>query len=124
MSRAAYRGFSSANWIKNKTFILTDFELVKQDLLNHIYTIPGERVYMPSFGTRISLMAFEPNDERTRTIIEQDLKKVIEYDPRVKLMSINVVSLPDNNAIIALVDVLYVEFNVTEVLRIEVVRSQ
>jgi len=120
MSKAIYKGFSTANWIKNKTFVLTNMELVRQDLLNHIYTIQGERVYMPSFGTRIPLMTFEPNDEKTRAIIENDLKTVFEYDPRVKLLSLSVVSLPDNNAVLALADLLYVEFNVTDTLRIEV----
>ena len=115
-----YRGFSTANWLKTKTFGLIDIDLVKQDLLNHIYTIVGERLMMPKFGTRIPITTFEPNDEKTRKIIEDDLRSVFEYDPRVKLISLNVLTLPDNNAIIALADLLYVEFNVTDVLRIEV----
>lgn len=119
-SKVIYKGFSTANWIKNKTFVLSNMELVKQDLLNHIYTVKGERVMMPAFGTRIPLLAFEPNDEITRTIIEQDLKEVFEYDPRVKLIDLQVLSLPDNNAIIALADLLYIEFNVRDILRIEV----
>lgn len=120
MPKVLYKGFSTANWLKDKTFSLNDIDLVKRDLLNHIYTIKGERVMMANFGTHIPVMAFEPNDERTRVQIEQELREVIEYDPRVKLISVNVLSLPDNNAIIALADVLYVEFNVTETLHIEV----
>lgn len=120
MSKVIYKGFSTANWIKNKTFALNDIELVKRDLLNHIYTIKGERVMMPNFGTRIPVLAFEPNDEQTRQIVEDDLRSVFEYDPRVKLLSLNVMSMPDNNAILALADLLYIEFNVTDVLRIEV----
>lgn len=120
MAKAIYRGFSTASWTKNKTFRLSNIELVKQDLLNHIYTIPGERVNMPGFGTRIPLLTFEPNDESTRRVIEDDLRRVFEYDPRVKLLSLQVLSLPDNNAILAVADLLYVEFNVNEVLRIEV----
>lgn len=120
MSKVIYKGFSTANWIKNKTFALNDIELVKRDLLNHIYTVKGERVMMPNFGTRIPVITFEPNDERTRQIVEDDLRSVFEYDPRVKLLSLNVMSMPDNNAILALADLLYIEFNVTDVLRIEV----
>ena len=99
---------------------MKNIELVKRDLLNHIYTIPGERVMMPSFGTRIPTMTFEQNDETTRSIIEEDLKMVFNYDPRVRLINLNVLTMPDNNAIIALADLLYVEFNVRDVLRIEV----
>jgi hypothetical protein len=48
------------------------------------------------------------------------LRTVFNYDPRVELISLNVMSLPDNNAIIAVADLLYKEFNVRDELRIEV----
>lgn len=115
-----YRGFSTQDWRKRRTFSLNNIDLVKRDLLNHIYTIKGERVMMPNFGTRIPLLAFEPNDETTRQIVEDDLKTVFNYDQRVKLISLNVMSLPDNNAIIAVADLLYVEFEVRDELHIEV----
>lgn len=75
---------------------------------------------MPGFGTRIPSLAFEPNDAQTIKIIEDDLREVFNYDPRVRLVSLNVLGLPDNNAIIALAELFYVEFNVTDTLRIEV----
>lgn len=75
---------------------------------------------MPNFGTRIPIMAFEPNDAKTIGIIEEDLTAVFNYDPRVKLLSLNVTALPNNNAIIAAANLLYIEFNVTDVLNIEV----
>jgi len=115
-----YRGFSTYDWRKRKTLSMSNIDLVKRDLLNHIYTSKGERVMMPNFGTRIPTLAFEPNDEITRRIVEDDIREVVNYDPRVKLINLSVASLPDNNAIIALVDLLYVEFNVRDVLRIEV----
>ena len=120
MADALYRGFSTYDLANRKTFSLTNVELVKRDLLTHIFTIRGERVMMPGFGTRIPTLTFEPNDEQTRAIVEQDLRDVFEYDPRVRLMDLQVISLPDNNAIIALADLLYLEFNVRDVLRIEV----
>lgn len=117
---ALYRGFSSANWRTRRTFGLSNIELVKQDLLNHIFTEKGERVMMPGFGTRIPTLAFEPNDERTRRIVEDDLREVFEYDPRVNLISLSVVSMPDNNAILAMAELMYIELKVTDTLRIEV----
>lgn len=119
-SKIFYKGFSTANWIKKKTFKLNNLDLVKADLLNHIWTEVGERCMMPNFGTRIPTLCFEQNDAITRKIVEDDLKTVFDYDPRVKLLSLNVSSLPNNNAIIALADLLYIEFNVTDVLHIEV----
>jgi len=120
MDKKIYRGFSTANWKSRGTFGLSNIELVKQDLLNHIYTIKGERVMMPNFGTRIPTLTFEPNDEITKSIIREDLNEVFNYDPRVSLVSLNILTLPDNNAIIALADLLYIEFNVRDVLKIEV----
>ena len=120
MAQAIYRGFSSFDWGSRRTYALSNIELVKRDLLNHIYTLKGERVMMPGFGTRIPVMTFEPNDEQTKNVIESDLLEVFKYDPRVKLLSLNVLNLPDNNAIVAMADLLYVEFNVSDVLRIEI----
>lgn len=117
---AIYRGFSTANWLKNKSLLISDIETIKHDLQNHIFTRLGERVMQPTFGTRIPEMTFEQNDEQTIKIIRDDVLKVIEYDPRVKLISLEVYPIPDNNAIIVLVSVLYVEFEVEDVLRIDV----
>lgn len=118
---ALYRGFSTASHLDNgaKTFSTADVETIKRDLLNHIYTIPGERVMMPTFGTRIPLLAFEPLDEETVKIIDEDLRRVIDYDPRVRLIDLAILPLPDNNAIVTLVDVLYVELGFSETLRLE-----
>jgi len=119
MALNLYTGFSSFQYNENKSFTLSDIELVKRDLLNHIYTEKGTRVMMPNFGTRIPLLVFEPNDEDTRAIVESDLREVFEYDPRVRLINLSVMQLPDNNAIIAMADLLYIEFNVRDVLRLE-----
>lgn len=120
MTRAIYRGFSTFDWKTRRTFELNNIELVKRDILTHIFTEKGERVMMPNFGTRIPTLAFEPNDEHSRRIVEEDLREVFNYDPRVELINLSVVTIPDNNAMVALADLLYIEFNVRDVLRIEV----
>jgi len=114
-----YRGFSTQQFLTANTFTLTNQELVKRDLLNYIYTIPGERVHMPTFGTRIPMLVFEPLDNRTLTIVREDLKKAIEYDPRLELVDMVVMAAPDNNAIFAYVDLKYLELDVTETLKLE-----
>ena len=118
---ALYKGFSTQNFIKSngQTLFARDIDLVKQDLIRHIYTAPGERVSMPNWGTRIPFMVFEQNDEKTRRIIEDDLRMVIDHDPRVNLINMKVVSVKDLNMIVAFIDVEYVEFNVTETLNLQ-----
>lgn len=115
MAKILYRGFSSSA----KNFSITDMDCVNADIVNHINTIKGERAMLPDFGTRIPLLAFEPLDERTLDIVREDLKTVIAYDPRVSLIDMAVMALPDNNAIIAVVDLQYLELNVTGTLRLE-----
>ena len=112
-----YRGFSTFGAKRN--FQLKDQQLVVRDLLNHVYTLKGERVMMPSFGTRIPLLAFEPLDQKTLAAVEEDLKEVVAYDPRVQLVDIAVMALPDNNAIAAVLDLRYVELKISETLRLE-----
>lgn len=116
-----YRGFSTANYLVNKKagFMLTNQDLVKQDLLNHIYTAKGERPHQPDFGTRIPLLAFEPLDERTIGIIKEDLTAVCEYDPRVQLQGMSVSAIPDQNMVAAYVDLKYLELNTTETIKLD-----
>lgn len=120
MATSVYRGFSSKNWLKTRSFKLQGVDLVKQDLLNHIYTVRGERVMMPAFGTRIPIMAFEPQDDKTRSVIDVDLQEVFYYDPRVDLISLQIDSVPNENKMIAAALLFFKEFDVTDELRIEV----
>lgn len=116
-----YKGFSSKSASKpGGSYKLTNKELVNADLLNHIYTPYYSRPHMPSFGTRIPTLVFEPNDEEVRAIVDEDLRKVFNYDPRVELIELNIYSFPDNNALVAIANLLYVELNVTGNLKIEI----
>lgn len=114
-----YLGFSTFNK-GNQGFQLTGKDLILRDILNHIYTLKGERVMMPDFGTRIPLMAFEPLDQITLAAVEEDLREVISYEARVELIDLAVMALPDNNAIVAFIDLKYVELGgPVETLRLE-----
>ncbi len=118
---ALYKGFSSFEFQKNKTFKLNDIELVKMDLLNHIYTKRGSRVMMPRFGTVIPELVFEPLDEETLEILRDEILYVINYDPRVSLINFNLVPDYDNNTILVTADLRYVELNLVDTfeLRLE-----
>lgn len=111
MAKGLYRGYSSYEYQSKKTFSVTDVELVKLDLLNHIFTRKGDRVMMPNFGTRIPDLAFEPMDSITLGILEEDLRAVFEFDPRVELLALNIIPVYDSNTVIASAKLLYVELN-------------
>lgn len=80
---ALYRGFSTV-YKKRKKFNLTDFELAKQDLSNHLHTKKGERLGNPEFGTIIWGLIFEPLTDELKEAIENDLRKIITLDPRLR----------------------------------------
>ena len=83
-----YRGFSTQNDVKK--FTLTDFDLAKQDLVNYFSIRKGEKLMQPNFGTIIWDMLFEPLDDTTRQIIQQDITRIVGYDPRLRVGQVQV----------------------------------
>ena len=86
---ATFIGFSTDNKQK-PPYILTDLDLVKQDLLNHFLTRKGERVMRPNFGSIIHDILMEPFDNLTKQDIEDECVNIVGNDPRVDLISTNV----------------------------------
>jgi phage baseplate assembly protein W len=85
---ARFIGFST----KNKQAInhtLTGKELVVEDLLNNIMTRKGERIMMPTYGSIVHDLVFEPLTSDIKKLIEEDLTQIINDEPRVNLTSIN-----------------------------------
>jgi phage baseplate assembly protein W len=71
-------------------YSLTNIELVKRDINNHFATPMGSRVMLPNFGTRIYEYLFDPFDEYTKNAIIEDAVRVVNSDPRVELVSVDV----------------------------------
>lgn len=115
-----YRGYSSHAFEETGSFKLNDVELIKMDLLNHIFTRRGERVMMPRFGTIIPDLVFEPLDTETIDQIESELAAVINYDPRVDLLELNVTPNPDGNAVTAAIRILCIELNLVELMNLNI----
>jgi phage baseplate assembly protein W len=109
-----YKGYSSFEFEKNKTFTLRDIELVKLDLLNHIFTPKGSRVMMPTFGTLIPEIVFEPMDTDTLDELHSEIKGVLDYDPRVEILKLVVVPDYDTNTVIVECSLLYVELDTVD----------
>lgn len=120
MKKGLYKGFSSFEFQKNRQFTLNDVELVKMDLLNHIFTLRGSRVMMPNFGTIIPELIFEPLDVETLDTLEEEVKYVINYDPRVKMLEFVVSPDYDNNAVAVSVRLQYLELNVVDMFEFHI----
>lgn len=76
-----YKGFSTQENTHN--YRLTDFNLVKQDILNHFNIRKGEKLMRPNFGTIIWNLLYEPFTEDLKSVIVQDIQSIAAYDPRV-----------------------------------------
>lgn len=85
---ATYFGFSTYNRVRK--FKLTDFDLVRQDLFNHFSIRKGQKLMNPKFGTVIWDLLFEPMTEEVRALIVNDIKTVVDYDPRVETDNVTV----------------------------------
>lgn len=116
-----YIGYSSYEFQKNKSFVLTDIQLVELDLLNQIYTRRGSRVMMPTYGTLIPELIFEPLDDTTLGIIESELENVFNSDPRVNLVTLDITPNFDTNSITATAILFYVELNVTQPFQLNII---
>lgn len=115
-----YRGFSSFEFPKSGSFSLTEVELVKLDILNHIFTRKGERMMMPNYGTTIPDLAFEPLDELLVETVSDELEQVFDADPRVEVITMNVIPLPDQNILIISADLYYVELDAVDNLELNI----
>lgn len=114
MATGVYKGFSSFEFLANKSFRLNDIELVKLDLLNHIFTRRGERVMMPEFGTLVPDLVFEPLDEETVEILDDELNTVFDYDPRVEVVDLRIDPDYDNSTVTVGALLRYIELNTVE----------
>ncbi len=110
-----YRGFSTVGRIKK--YRLTDFELVKQDLINHFYIRKGEKLMNPNFGTIIWNVIHEPFTEDLKSVIVTDIKNIATSDPRLSID--NVVITEYEQGIQIELQLRYVQTNQTNLLNLK-----
>ena len=110
-----YRGFSTIG--RTRKYRLTDFELVKQDLINHFYIRKGEKLMNPNFGTIIWNVVHEPLTEDLKSVIISDIKSIAEYDPRISID--NVVITEYDQGIQVELQLRYVLTNQTNLLNLQ-----
>ena len=115
-----YKVYSSFEFERVGTFKINDIELIKLDLLNHIFTRRGERVFMPRFGTIIPDLVFEPMDDETLDALESELRLVFDYDPRIELLELTLLPDPDTNTLTASARLRCIELDVVELMNLNI----
>lgn len=110
-----YKGFSTVN--KNtEHFSLYDYELIKQDILNHFYTRQGERLMQPLFGTIIWDLLYEPLTESVKNLILQNVNEIINYEPRINAENVIITQYESGIQIQCTLN--YVPYNMSQTLQL------
>lgn len=108
-------GFSNSNTTCSSS-TLSDLELAKQDLMNHFRISKGEKWTNPNFGTSIPYYLFEPLTEAIAEEIEDEIRAVIDYDPRFEISN-NIISVDyDEQSITVNVELFYIPLSQVTVL--------
>ena len=76
----------------------SDDDSVRQVIRNILLTRPGERLMRPQFGAGLLDFIHQPNNETTRNIMANVVRKAIEHwETRVLVESVDI--LPDRNSV-------------------------
>ena len=82
-----YRGFSTVD-VNKEGFAKYDFDIIKQDLINHFHIRQGEKISDPKFGTIIWDLLFEPFTVEIQEAIIDNVTEIVNYDPRINVEDI------------------------------------
>ncbi len=88
-----------ANPLNDDLIALKNENAIARSIRNIVFTLPGEKFFNASFGSRITESLFENIDDITSTIIVDEITQSIEnYEERVKLLDVQAAPNYDNNS--------------------------
>ena len=97
-----------ANPLNDDLIGLKNENAIARAVKNIVFTLPGEKYFNPSFGSKITNTLFQNVDDISATVIVDEIKQSItNYEPRVDLIDVQADPNFDNN-----------EFNVTVIYEI------
>ena len=77
---------------------LKNTSAIARSLKNIVFTQPGEKFFNPDFGSRITESLFENVDDVSALAIEDEIRSsIINFEPRVNLLSVSVNPNVDDN---------------------------
>ena len=75
----------------------TDMRLVKNDVLQLLLTLPGERVQRPTFGTTLRSTVFEPMTDRVISDLRTNILSAINTnEPRLINVDVQLTTVPQD----------------------------
>jgi len=97
-----YYGFNPpffGGGIQNVLSRQEDEQLIKNDVLQLLLTLPGERVHRPKFGTPLRSFVFE-NSTSVTALRARIISAIQSYEQRINVVSLNLIPKNDNLLVI------------------------
>ena len=92
MSDAQWQGVSLPWGDSISSFIdaKTDRDILKTSIIWILFTRPGERVMLPTFGAGVQESVFEPNDEQEREGLKLRIENAVKtWDDRIEIIDLD-----------------------------------
>ena len=78
-----------SNPLNDDLIALKNENAIARSIRNIVFTLPGEKFFNASFGSRITESLFDNIDEITATVIVDEIRESIEtYEDRVQLIDV------------------------------------
>ena len=90
--------------VTNDLVVIKNEDAIKKSVKNIIFTILGEKPYEPFFGSSINSSLFELSNPLDHVRISDEIKStLLNYEPRISNIKVNVANYPDSHEINATV---------------------
>jgi len=88
-----------SNPLNSDLIAIKNENAIARSLRNIVFTLPGEKFFNQSFGSRITESLFENIDDITATVIVDEIRESItRYEPRVELDTVRAYPDFENNS--------------------------
>ena len=84
--------------VTNDLVVIKNEDAIKKSVKNIIFTILGEKPYMPLFGSSVNNSLFELSNPLDHVRISDEIQStLLNYEPRINNIQVNVSNYPDSN---------------------------
>ena len=84
--------------VTNDLVVIKNEDAIKKSVKNIIFTILGEKPYVPLFGTSVNNSLFELSNPLDHIRISEEISStLLNYEPRISNIKVNVANYPDSH---------------------------
>ena len=84
--------------VTNDVVSIRDEDAIKRSVKNIIFTILGEKPFVPRFGSVVTQALFDLNTSYDQVLIQDEIKSaVLKFEPRISNVVVTTTIYPDSN---------------------------